>query len=114
MAADYEYLPAARPQPAVEPCWMCGARLPVTQMVADGGSGCDSVRWYCADVRGCTERWTTRRPRLASGHGDRDAAAPARAAAGALSRPGARIARTSGPPPVAGTLGLAGTVGPAQ
>jgi hypothetical protein len=79
--ADYEHLTLARPRPAAEPCWLCGIRLPVTQMVADGGGACNSVRWYCADVRGCTERWTTRRVQPPSGHGD--AAPPARAAAGA-------------------------------
>lgn len=56
--ADYSNLTPARAGPAVEPCWMCGIRLPVTQMVADGGSACDSVRWYCHDVKGCTKRWT--------------------------------------------------------
>ncbi len=58
--ADYNNLTPARPRLAVEPCWMCGTRLPVIEMVADGGSACDSVRWYCHDVKGCTERWTTR------------------------------------------------------
>jgi hypothetical protein len=82
MAADYEHLTLARPQPTVEPCWMCGTHLPVVQMVADGGSACDSVRWYCADVRECTQRWTTRRRQPASGRGDGSAAAPARTAAG--------------------------------
>jgi hypothetical protein len=39
---------------------MCGTRLPVAQMVADGGSACKNLRWYCLNVRVCTERWTTR------------------------------------------------------
>jgi hypothetical protein len=80
--ADYEHLTLARPHPGVEPCWLCGIRLPVGQMLADGGSACDSVRWYCGDVRGCTERWTTRRAQPPSRHGDGNAAPPARAAAG--------------------------------
>jgi hypothetical protein len=80
--ADHETLALARPRPAVEACWMCGIRLPVTQMVADGGDACGSVRWYCRDVRGCTERWTTR-PRLAEfGRGGSEAVLPARAVAG--------------------------------
>jgi len=43
---------------AVESCWLCGIRVPVRQLVADGGGGCTDVRWYCRDVRGCTARWT--------------------------------------------------------
>jgi hypothetical protein len=42
---------------AVKSCWMCGIRLPADHMVADGGSACADLRWYCRDVRGCTERW---------------------------------------------------------
>ena len=45
---------------------MCGIRLYPGQMVADGGSACADVRWYCLDMRGCTERWTSRLAR----HGD--------------------------------------------
>jgi hypothetical protein len=39
---------------------MCGIRLYPGQMVADGGSACADVRWYCLDMQGCTERWTSR------------------------------------------------------
>jgi hypothetical protein len=81
--ADHENLALARLRPDVEPCWMCGIRLPVTQMMADGGEACGSVRWYCRDVRGCTERWTTR-PRLPqSRRGGSERTSPARAALGA-------------------------------
>jgi hypothetical protein len=38
---------------------MCGIRLPADQMVADGGSACPDLRWYCRDTAGCTERWTS-------------------------------------------------------
>jgi hypothetical protein len=41
-------------------CWMCGIRLPADQMVADGGSACSDLRWYCRDTWACTERWTSR------------------------------------------------------
>jgi hypothetical protein len=41
-------------------CWMCGIRLPADQMVADGGSACLDLRWYCRDTWACTERWTSR------------------------------------------------------
>jgi hypothetical protein len=41
-------------------CWMCGIRLPADQMVADGGSTCHDLRWYCQDTWACTERWTSR------------------------------------------------------
>jgi hypothetical protein len=49
---------------AVESCWMCGIRLPVSRLVADGGSACPDVRWYCQDMRGCVERWSAGRSRL--------------------------------------------------
>jgi hypothetical protein len=49
-----------------ESCWMCGIRLRADQMVADGGSACPDVRWYCLDTRGCTQRWTTRQNAVAS------------------------------------------------
>jgi hypothetical protein len=39
---------------------MCGIRLPANQMVADGGSACADLRWYCLDTWACTERWTSR------------------------------------------------------
>lgn len=45
--------------PAVQSCWLCGTRLPAREMVADGGSACADLRWYCADTRRCTERWTS-------------------------------------------------------
>jgi hypothetical protein len=44
----------------IKSCWMCGIRLPADQMVADGGSACLDLRWYCRDTLGCTERWTSR------------------------------------------------------
>ena len=47
-------------QANVKSCWMCGIRLPTDQMVADGGSACLDLRWYCRDTRACTERWTSR------------------------------------------------------
>lgn len=43
----------------VKSCWLCGIRLAAHHMVADGGSACADVRWYCLDTRGCTERWTS-------------------------------------------------------
>ena len=49
----------------VRSCWMCGMRLPASQMVADGGSACHDVRWYCRDTWGCTRRWTARPARPA-------------------------------------------------
>ena len=45
--------------PVVQSCWLCGTRLPAREMVADGGSACADLRWYCADTRRCTERWTS-------------------------------------------------------
>ena len=54
--------------PAVQSCWLCGTRLPAREMVADGGSACPDLRWYCADTRRCTERWTSRWS-TGAGHG---------------------------------------------
>ena|SRR5690348_2486446 len=48
----------------VRSCWMCGIRLPVSQLMPDGGSACRDVRWYCSDTWGCTRRWTSRPARL--------------------------------------------------
>ena len=44
----------------VRSCWMCGIRLSADQLVADGGSACADLRWYCRDTWACTERWTSR------------------------------------------------------
>ena len=59
----------SRAEPArVRSCWMCGIRLSADQMMADGGSACHDVRWYCRDTWACTERWTSQsvRPSLSS------------------------------------------------
>lgn len=50
----------------VRSCWLCGIRLPAHQMVADGGSACPDLRWYCRDTWGCTRRWTSHSARLAA------------------------------------------------
>src|SRR5205814_2330800 len=53
---------------ATERCWLCGARLATYLLMADGGSACADVRWYCRDARACTSRWTVQRiRRLESG-----------------------------------------------
>ncbi len=60
--------PAPNPSPAglggnqlrpleVAECSLCGVARPLGLLVPDGGSACDGVRWYCKDVRSCTERW---------------------------------------------------------
>ncbi len=41
-------------------CSMCGTALPLGLLVADGGQACADIRWYCKDVKSCTERWTAR------------------------------------------------------
>ena len=46
---------------AIVPCWLCGTHLQHHQMMADGGSACSDIRWYCRDTRACTERWTSAR-----------------------------------------------------
>ena len=75
MADEHPYLVRSGP----EICWMCGVQLSTTQMVADGGSACLTVRWYCLDTHECTERWTTRRSRPAAAAGPSGSAAPPRA-----------------------------------
>jgi hypothetical protein len=46
----------------VAECTMCGATRPLGLLVPDGGEACPDVRWYCKDVKSCTERWTTALP----------------------------------------------------
>jgi hypothetical protein len=70
---------------AVRSCWLCGIRMAADHMVADGGPECADVRWYCADARACTERWTTPRP-----------AGPADARAGGAAAPPATTKRSPG------------------
>ena len=41
---------------------MCGIALPLALLVPDGSQACADIRWYCKDVKSCTERWTTARP----------------------------------------------------
>jgi hypothetical protein len=31
-------------------------------MVPDGGQACADIRWYCKDVKSCTQRWTAGLP----------------------------------------------------
>lgn len=57
--AEHERLAPAGPA-LIRACWLCGIHLPAEQMVADGGSACADIRWYCANKRACTERWTAR------------------------------------------------------
>jgi hypothetical protein len=46
----------------VAECTMCGVTRPLGLLVPDGGEACADVRWYCKDVKSCTERWTTALP----------------------------------------------------
>ena len=39
-------------------CSMCGVTLPLGLLVPDGSQACADIRWYCKDVKSCTERWT--------------------------------------------------------
>jgi hypothetical protein len=56
--------PGTEPAP-VQSCWLCGIRLPTSQMVPDGGRACPDLRWYCRDTRACTQRWTSHAAKLA-------------------------------------------------
>jgi hypothetical protein len=53
----------------IERCWLCGIRLPIAQMIPDGGSACTDVRWYCRDQRACTGRWAAASRPRPDGHG---------------------------------------------
>ena len=58
--SDQQFLaPVREPATAVRSCWLCGIHLSADHMVADGGSACADVRWYCLDTRACTQRWTS-------------------------------------------------------
>ena len=62
---DRQHLAPFEPASAqIRSCWMCGIRMPASQMVADGGSACHDVRWYCSDMWACTRRWTSHPARL--------------------------------------------------
>jgi hypothetical protein len=45
----------------VAECSMCGVARPLGLLVPDGNPASSDIRWYCKDVRSCTERWTTAR-----------------------------------------------------
>src|SRR5215469_5573946 len=60
MADQQGPIPGAAVPGTAESCWLCGIRVPVYQLVADGGRGCADIRWYCRDVLACTARWTAR------------------------------------------------------
>lgn len=65
--ADQDRVTARSREPApIRSCWLCGIRLPAGQMVPDGGSACPDLRWYCRNVRACTQRWTSHAVRLAA------------------------------------------------
>ena len=77
MVDQERWTPAPAGPAMVTSCWLCGIRSSPGQMVADGGSACADVRWYCLDTRGCTQRWTSHQTGAAGpGH---DITAPARA-----------------------------------
>jgi hypothetical protein len=44
-------------------CSLCGVARPLGLLVPDGSPACTDNHWYCKDVKSCTERWTTARPR---------------------------------------------------
>jgi hypothetical protein len=46
----------------VAECTMCGIERPLGLLVPDGGDACADIRWYCKDVKSCTERWTAAVP----------------------------------------------------
>ena len=51
-----------RPLPTAQ-CSMCGVSHPLGLLVPDGSRACADIRWYCKDVKSCTERWTSNLPR---------------------------------------------------
>jgi hypothetical protein len=80
MGYTYSAEGAAALRADVVSCWMCGIHLHSGQMLADGGTACDDIRWYCTDHRTCTERWTSarRRARAAENVRPESGAAPRR------------------------------------
>jgi hypothetical protein len=48
-------------------CSLCGVARPLGLLVPDGSPESADVRWYCKDVKSCTQRWTTARPLAAAG-----------------------------------------------
>jgi hypothetical protein len=46
----------------VDVCSLCGVARPLGLLVPDGKPESADVRWYCKDVKSCTERWTAARP----------------------------------------------------
>jgi hypothetical protein len=64
-------------------CWLCGIHMPADRMIADGGSACGDVRWYCDDTESCTWRWTAR------------SAGPVGVAATVASAPGERAGQSA-------------------
>jgi len=58
---------------AVVSCWMCGIGLHASQLVCDGSPSCGDVRWYCKDLRVCTQRWRASRRALAAAGKDQRA-----------------------------------------
>lgn len=80
----------------VKSCWLCGIRGPARHMMADGGRDRADVRWYCLDVRGCTERWTQKAAahhRAYQSDADRAARRQTELPTCATLRPGAAAAR---------------------
>ena len=71
----------------VAPCSLCGVTRPLGLLFPDGDRTSEDVRWYCRDVRSCTERWTSALPRRSAGRsetfGDVGTAAEEPAPAGA-------------------------------
>jgi hypothetical protein len=57
---------APRPLEVAE-CSLCGIARPLGLLVPDGGGACADVRWYCKDVKSCTDRWATARPLRSAG-----------------------------------------------
>ena len=54
----------------VASCSLCGIVRPLGLLVPDGDRTAEDVRWYCKDVRSCTDRWTTALPRRSAGRPD--------------------------------------------
>jgi hypothetical protein len=77
MVDQERWTPAPGRPAMVTSCWLCGIRSSPGHMVADGGSACADVRWYCLDTRGCTQRWTSHQSGAAGAGPDTTAAAQA-------------------------------------
>ena len=105
----------------VAECCMCGIARPLGLLVPDGGGACADIRWYCKDVKSCTERWTAgvsprtaHLPREASVTQLRPQSQAGRRRSSEVGVTGAGPADAAGPPWPGGAAWIDGRYGPIE